>query len=228
MSPLPQQWPLPQERYLFSHYRSSGRSRRKLSPFFPLPQQCLPPQELSLRFPTALAVPAPAGALPVFPHYRSSDCSPHERYLYFPHCHSSVCSSRSASCFPPLPQQCLLPQERKYISPLPQQCPLPQEPSHYFPTAAAVSAPAGALSIFPHCRSSVRSRRSLPIISPLPQQCPLPQELHQYLPTARSSVCSHRSTIYISPLPQQYLPSHPPSSPHTATPAHFSRSRFFL
>ncbi len=195
MSPLPQQWPLPQERYLFSHYRSSGRSRRSSLPFFLLPQQCLPPQELSLRFPTALAVPAPAGALPVFPHYRSSDCSPMSATCIFPHCHSSVCSSRSASCFPPLPQQCPLPQERKYISPLPQQCPLPQEPSHYFPTAAAVSAPAGAPSIPPHCRSSV---------------------------------CSHRSTIYISPLPQQYLPSHPPSSPHTATPAHFSRSRFFL
>ncbi len=146
-------------------------------------------------FPTAAAVSAPVGALPVFPHCRSS--------------------ARSRRSLP-------------IISPLPQQCPLPQEPSQYFPTAAAVSAPAGALSIFPHCRSSVRSRRSLPIISPLPQQCPLPQELHQYLPTAAAVFAPTGGTIYISPLPQQYLPSHPPSSPHTATPAHFSRSRFFL
>ncbi len=145
----------------------------------------------------------------------------------FPHCCSSVCSSRSASCFPPLPQQRLLPQERIYL-----------------PTAAAVPAPAGAFPLFPHCRSSVRSRRSAIYISPLPQQCPFPQEPSHYFPTAaavsapagapsipphcRSSVRSHRSTIYISPLPQQYLPSHPPSSPHTATPAHFSRSRFCL
>ncbi len=107
-----------------------------------------------------------------------------------------------------------------------------------------MSAPAGAPSISPHCRSSVRSRRSAIYISPLPQQCLLPQELSLRFPTAaavpapagapsipphcRSSVCSHRSTIFISPLPQQYLPSHPPSSPHTATPVHFSRSRSFL
>ncbi len=88
-----------------------------------------------------------------------------------------------------------------------------------FPTAAAVSAPVGALPVFPHCRSSARSRRSLPIISPLPQQCLLPQEHNIYFPTAaavpapagafplfphcRSSVRSRRSAIYISPLPQQ-------------------------
>ncbi len=94
-------------------------------------------------------------------------------------------------------------------------------------------APAGAFPVFPHCRSSVRSRRSAIYIFPLPQQCPFPQEPSHYFPTAaavsapagapsipphcRSSVCSHRSTIYISPLPQQYLPSHPPSSPHTST-----------
>ncbi len=79
--------------------------------------------------------------------------------------------------------------------------------------------PPGALPVFPHCRSSVCSRRSAIYISPLPQQCPLPQEPSQYFPTAaavpapagapsisphcRSSVCSRRSAIYISPLPQQ-------------------------
>ncbi len=105
----------------------------------------------------------------------------------FPHCCSSVCSSRSASCFPPLPQQ----------------CPLPQEPSHYFPTAAAVSAPAGALSIFPHCRSSVRSRRSSINTSSLPQQCLLPQEHHIYFPTAAA----------VSTLTSSLLPPHR----HTST-----------
>ncbi len=127
----------------------------------------------------------------------------------FPHCHSSVCSSRSASCFPPLPQQCLLPQERQYFSPLPQQCLLPQEHNIYFPTAAAVPAPAGAFPVFPHCRSSVRSRRSSTNTSPLPQQCLLPQEHHIYFPTAAavstltSSLLSphrHTSTLQQKPL----------------------------
>ncbi len=72
------------------------------------------------------------------------------------------------------------------MSPLPQQCLLPQEPYLYFPTAAAVSAPAGALSILlptaaavsapagaltifvPHCRNSVFSR--LLRSSTMPQQ----------------------------------------------------------
>ncbi len=118
---------------------------------------------------------APAGALSVFPHCRSSDCSrrsaicisplsqqcllPQELSV-FPHYRSSVCSRRSAICISPLPQKCLLPQELFLDS----------------STAAAVSAPAGAFSIFLHCRSSVCSRRSLFYIPPLPQQCPLPQE----------------------------------------------------
>ncbi len=89
-----------------------------------------------------------------------------------------------------------------------------------------MTAPPGALPVFPHCRSSVCSRRSVIYISPLPQQCPLPQEPSQYFPTAaavsapagapsisphcRSSVCSRRSAIYISPLPQQCpLPQEP-------------------
>ncbi len=180
----------------FSHYRSSVRSRRSSLHFFPLPQQCLLPQELSLCFPTAPAVSAPAGALPVFPHCRSSDCSP-----------------RSATCISPLPQQGLLPQERYLYFPLPQQCPLPQEPSQYFPIAAAVPAPAGAPLISPHCRSSVCSRRSAIYISPLLQQCPLPQEpfrtsplpqqcllpqeLHQYLPTA--AAVSTLTSSFLSP-----------------------------
>ncbi len=79
---------------------------------------------------------APAGALPVFPHCRCSECSPQERYPYFltapavsalagalpkfPHCRSSVRSSRSLS-----------------LRPLP-----------FTPPS------------FPHCRSSARSSRS--------------------------------------------------------------------
>ncbi len=119
---------------------------------------------------------APAGALPVFPHCRSSDCS-----------------LRSAICISPLPQQCLLPQER-YL---------------YFLTAAAVLAPAGSFSppgpsppryptpptaprhhrnpppsCFLHCRSSACSSRNLLYISPLPQQCLLQQEPSLYFPTA--------------------------------------------
>ncbi len=89
-----------------------------------------------------------------------------------------------------------------------------------------MSAPAGALSIFPHYRSSVCSRRSAICISPLPQQCLLPQEPFLYSSTAaavsapagafsiflhcRSSVCSRRSLFYIPPLPQE--PVSPPPS----------------
>ncbi len=143
-------------------------------------------------FPTAAAVSAPAGALPVFPH-----------------CRSSARSRRSLPSTSPLPQQCLLPQERKHISPLPQQCLLPQEHNIYFPTAAAVPAPPGAFPVFPHCRSSVRSRRSSINTSPLPQQCLLPQEHHIYFPTAAavstltSSLLSphrHTSTLQQKPL----------------------------
>ncbi len=127
-------------------------------------------------FPLDAAVTAPAGALSVFHHYRCSDCSPQERYLYFPHCPSSDCSRRSAIYIPSLPQQCSLQQEpslpppppQPFFPPLPQQCPLPQEPSLYFH----------------HCRSSVYSRRSLFCISP-----------------RRSSDCSSRSAICISSLP---------------------------
>ncbi len=211
MSPLPQQWPLPQERYLFSHYRSSGRSRRSSLPFFLLPQQCLPPQELSLRFPTALAVPAPAGALPVFPHYRSSDCSPMSATCIFPtatavsapagalpvfpHCRSSARSRRSANIFPHCRSSARSRRSLPIISPLPQQCPLPQERYLYFPTAAAVSAPAGAPSIPPHCRSSV---------------------------------CSHRSTIYIFPHCRSSIYPHIlpplPTPPHQHTSAEAASS----
>ncbi len=93
-----------------------------------------------------------------------------------------------------------------------------------------MTAPAGALSVFPHCRSSDCSRRSAICISPLPQQCLLPQELFLDSSTAaavsapagafsrflhcRSSVCSRRSLFYIPPLPQQCpLPQEPVSPP---------------
>ncbi len=163
------------------------------------------PQELYLYFHTAAAVSAPAGAFSIFPHCRSSVCSRRSLFSISLHCRSSDRSRRSSIC----------------ISPLPQQYLLPQEPFLYFPTAAAVTAPAGALSVFPHCRSSDCSRRSSICISPLPQQCLLPQEPFLYSSTAaavtapagalsvfphcRSCVCSRRSLFYIPPLPQQCL-----------------------
>ncbi|RXN17925.1 hypothetical protein ROHU_026529 [Labeo rohita] len=111
---------------------------------------------------------------------------------------------------------------------------LPQEPFLYFLTAAAVSAPAGASSLLPHCRSSAFSRRSFFYIPPLPQQYLLPQEPPLYFHTAaavsspaqafsvflhcRSSVRSRRSPLRISTLSQQYLlPQEPPLCFHTAT-----------
>ncbi len=154
-------------------------------------------------------MPAPAGAFSVFPHCRSSVCSRRSLFCISP-CRSSARSCRSLFCISPLPQQCLLPQER-YL---------------YFPTAAAVSAPAGTLSVF----------------FPLPQQCslqqepfllpapppPLSQQPHatqesppavffttavvpalagtfSIFPHCRSSACSSRNLLYISPLPQQWL-----------------------
>ncbi len=186
---------------IFPHCRSSACSRRSFFYISPLPQQCLLPQERYLFFPTAAAVPAPAGSFSIFPH-----------------CRSSARSRRSPIYISPLPQQCLFPHQgsppnpnwptplttvhpdphSNLPSPLPnppplspnpppspfQQCPLQQEPFLYFPTAAAVPAPAGAFSTFTLCRSSVHSRRSLFYISPLPQQCPLPQEPFLYFPTA--------------------------------------------
>ncbi len=171
---------------VFHHYRCSDCS----------------PQERYLYFPTAPAVIAPAGALSVFPycrssarssrslpptslllHYRSSACS-RRNLLYIPHYRSSAC-----------PGRILL-----YISPLTQQWPLPQELSLSISTAAAVTAPAGALPLYFHCRSSDRSRRSTSrfvpttaVVSapagalslfPLPQQWPLPQELSLSISTA--------------------------------------------
>ncbi len=74
----------------------------------PLPQQCLLQQEPSQYFPTATAVPAPAGAFPVLPH-----------------CHSSARSRRSSINISPLPQQCLLPQERHLYFPTAAAVPAP-------------------------------------------------------------------------------------------------------
>ncbi len=112
--------------------------------------------------------------LPVFPHYRCSECSPQERYPYFL-------------------------------------------------TAPAVSAPAGALPKFPHCRSSARSSRKPFPPSPLLHPPPPP-----LFPHCRSSACSSRSlsppplppSIFSLPqqclLQQEPLPPPPPlpNSPH--------------
>ncbi len=138
---------------------------------------------------------APAGALPVFPHYRCSECSPQERYPYFltapavsapagalpkfPHCRSSARSSRKP--FPPSPLLHPPPPPPPSISSLPQQCLLQQELHQYLPTAAAVFAPAGAPYIFPHCRSSIYPH----ILPPLPT----PPHQHTSAEAASSSRC---------------------------------------
>ncbi len=181
---------------VFPHCRSSVRSRRSLFCISPLPQQCLLPQERYLFFPTAAAVLAPAGAF--------SPPGPLPSPLpKFPLPSITQSTHNGPFPFPIVPRHHRNPHQR--FSSLPQQCLLQQEPSLYFPTAAAVPAPAGAFSIF----------------SPLPQQCLLPQERYLYFPTAsvvsapagalsvfphcRSSVCSRRSALCISPLPQQCL-----------------------
>ncbi len=172
----------------------------------------------------------PSGALPVFPH-----------------CPSSVCSRRSATNISSLPQQCSLQQEpfppapplpvthngpsplpfptapRHHrnpppaVSSLPQQCLLQQEPSLYFPTAAAVPAPTGIFSIFPHCPSSDCSCRSTiyfpttAVVSapagalsifPTAAAVPAPAGVFSTFPHCPSSVCSSRSATCISSLPQ--------------------------
>ncbi len=95
--------------------------------------------------PTAPAATAPAGAPPVSPNYRSSVRSRRSSLSIF-HCRSSD----------------LLPQERYpyFLTTAVVNAPL-RSATLYFLTAPAVSAPAGALPIFPHCRSSARSSRSL-------------------------------------------------------------------
>ncbi len=246
---------------VFPHCRSSVCSRRSLFCISPLPQQCPLPQEPFLYFPTAAAVSAPTGALSVFPHCRSSVCSRRSAICFFPtaaavsapagalsvfsHCRSSARSSRSAICISPLPQQCLLPQERylffptaaavlapagafllpapplpvtqipsPFHHPIHPQRPIPfpnsptpprESPPAVFFTAAAVPAPAGTFSIFPHCRSSARSSRSLFYIFPNAAAVPAPTGALSVFPHCLSSICSRRSAICISPLPQQCL-----------------------
>ncbi len=184
ISPLPQQWLLPQEPFLYFPTAAAVTAPAGALSIFSLCRSSVCSRRSPVYiFPTATAVSAPAGALSIFSH-----------------CRSSVRSRRSPVYISPLPQKCPLSQEpclyfptaavvsapaggslhvphcrssvcsRRspvFISPLPQHCLLPQEPCLYFPTAVAVSSPAGALSIFPHCRSSLCSRWSLIYISPL-------------------------------------------------------------
>ncbi len=84
--------------------------------------------------------------------------------------------------------------------------------------------PSGALPVFPHCPSSVCSRRSATYISSLPQQCSLQQEP---LPPAPPRYPTPPS---ISSLPQQCLlqqeppPPLPPLFSHCRSSACSSRS----
>ncbi len=134
-------------------------------------------------FPLAAAVTAPAGALSVFHHYRSSDRSPQEHYLYFPTA-TAVSAPAGALSIYFLTAVAVLAPAGAFPSPGPSTPPPTHSPPNCFPTAAAVPAPAGALSVFPHCRSCVYSRRSLFCISP-----------------RRSSDCSSRSLSFSRPLP---------------------------
>ncbi len=198
-------------------------------------------------FPLAAAVTAPAGALSVFHHYRSSDRSPQEHYLYFP---TATAVLAPAGAFP---------------SPGPSPAPPPPSslPAFFFttavvaahagtfsifPTTAVVPAPAGSFSIFPHCPSSDRSRRSTScfvpttaVVSapagalslfPLPQQCLLPQERFLNFLTAAAvlapagdfpSVPSPSPTPppSISSLPQQCSLQQEPLPPPPPSPLPF-------
>ncbi len=207
ISPLPQQCLLPQERYLYfltpaGAFSPPGPSPPP-NPPLSLSQQphatqepppavffttavvhCPLPQEPHPHFPTAAAVTAPAGALPVFPHYRSSDCSPQEHYLYFPTAAAVSAPARALSIFPRSSRSFFssrpLPSPPRHPTPplsLSQQPHATQEPPPaVFFTTAVVPALAGTFSIFPHYRSSACSSRNLLYISPLPQQWLLPQE----------------------------------------------------
>ncbi|RXN02888.1 hypothetical protein ROHU_021526 [Labeo rohita] len=192
--------------------------------FSPLPLQKPPlyfhtaavvstPAGVSLYFHTAAVVSAPAGALSLFFtqhklslyfHTAAVVSAPAGAFSVFPPCRSNGLSRRSLSSISPLPQQCLPHRSFFSISPLPQYCLLPQEPSLYFHTAAVVSFPQEPLSLPPHCRSSVHSRRTLFLYlftaaavsasagaffstSSLPQQCPLTQEPFSLPPHRRSS-----------------------------------------
>jgi len=146
---------------VFLHCCSSDCSRRSPVYIYPLPRQCLLPQELFLYFPTAAAVTAPSWALSVFPQ-----------------CHSSVCSRRS-----PL-----------YISPLLKQCLLPQEPFQFFPTAAAV--PPSAEATFFRSLYLSRSYR-------------------------QGGVCSHRSQTLFSKATAVPLLQAMSSTPPTLSSANF-------
>ncbi len=198
----------------------------------------IPPPPTQLFFPTAAAVPAPAGAFSVFPPLPQQCLLPKEPFLYFPstaavtapagalsvfhHYTTAVVTAplRSATCISPLPQQWLLPQER-YLYSLTAAAvlaptgafssPPPPHPNRFSPTAAAVPAPAGAFSVFP----------------PLPQQCLLPKEPFLYFPSTQQWLLQQERYLYfittavvtaplrsatcISPLPQQWLLPQEPS-----------------
>ncbi|RXN39556.1 hypothetical protein ROHU_000077 [Labeo rohita] len=142
--------------------------------------------------------------MPVYHH--SLDLQTHHSH-HLEHHPSST--SLPQEPFPDFPTAAAVPAFFLYSFPLPLQCLLPQEPFLYSYTAAAVPAPAGAFLVFPHCRSSVRSRRSLFCIPTLLQQHLFPQESFLF---SLSSLYFHTAAVVsaltgaflsISPLPQQ-------------------------
>ncbi len=109
---------------LFLHYRSSACSSRNL---------------LSI-FPTTAVVPAPTGFFSICPHCPSSDRS-RRSAIYFSHYRSSGRSRRSSLPFSHCPSSACPRRSFPFVSPLPQQCLLQQERYLYFLTTAVVTAP---------------------------------------------------------------------------------------
>ncbi len=170
-----------------SHYRCRNAPLRSATPYFltapavSAPAGALPkfphcPQQCSLQQEAFPSIPSPSPPTPppplYFSHCRSSACSsrslppPPLTPLYFSHCRSSACSSRSLSPPPPLPSPSQQP-PRHHGNP-PPSCFFTTAVSacssrnllSIFPTTEVVPAPTGFFSICPHCPSSDRSRRS--------------------------------------------------------------------
>ncbi len=166
-----------------------------------LPQQCLLPQERFLNFLTAAAVLAPAGSLSL----HSLSFTPPPPISSLP----QQCSLQQEPSTPPPPLPLSPSQQPHATIGIPPSCFLHYRSSacssrnlpYFFPTAAAVPAPTGIFSIFPHCPSSDCSRRST-IYFPTTAVVSAPAGALSISSHCRSSVCSRRSATCISSLPQ--------------------------
>ncbi len=175
--------------------------------FFPLPQQCPLPQELSLYFHHCRSNVYSRRSLFCISPRRSSDCSS-ERYLYLittavvtaplrsatciSPLPSSDCSRRSAICIPSLPRSAAPagafssppPPPQPFFPPLPQQCPLRRSFLCISTIAAAVSTPEGAFSVFPLDAAVTAPAGALSVFHHYRCSDCSPQERYLYFPTA--------------------------------------------